>query len=73
MRRYLFLAALALVGLGNAGCFVNAYSPEPTERTEQLIYQSENLRQMQREKRVFWMTDSPSHLTPEHLDGHIGP
>jgi hypothetical protein len=73
MRRFMVLGALAMVGFGNAGCLLNQYSPDPTIRTEQLIYQSEDLRQISREWRVFWMNDQPSHLTPEHLDGRIGP
>ncbi len=72
MRRLLLLGALVMVSC-NTGCILNQYSPDPTIRTEQLINQSENLRQMGREVRVFWMNDQPSHLTPEHLDGGIGP
>jgi hypothetical protein len=73
MRRWLILCSLAILGFSNAGCLLNAYSPDPTQRTTELINQSENLRQIRREIDVFWMTDQPSHLTPEHLDGGIGP
>lgn len=73
MRRCLMLGVLAIVGFGNTGCLLNQYSPDPTIRTEQLINDSENLRQIGREWRVFWMNDQPSHLTPEHLHGGVGP
>jgi hypothetical protein len=38
----------------------NRYSPDPTIRTEQLILQSENLRETAKDWRVFWMRDQPS-------------
>jgi hypothetical protein len=31
------------------------------------------LRAIGKEWRIFWMNDQPSHLTPEHLHGGIGP
>jgi hypothetical protein len=73
MRRCLMLGFLTILGFSNTGCLLNQYSPDPTIRTEQLIFQSEDLRQIGREWRVFWMNDQPSHLTPEHLHGGIGP
>jgi hypothetical protein len=73
MRRLFVLTFLAVAGLCNTGCLLNQYSPDPTIRTEQLVFQSEDLRQIGREWRIFWMNDQPSHLTPEHLHGGIGP
>ena len=73
MRRCMVLGILAIVGFSNTGCLLNEYSPDPTIRVSELVNESENLRQMGREWRVFWMIDQPSHLTPEHLDGGIGP
>jgi hypothetical protein len=52
----------------------NHYSPEPTIRTEFLIFEPEKgIGQIGREWRTFWMNDKPKHLTPEHLHGGIGP
>lgn len=71
MRRLLMLAAVAGLGLANAGCFVNAYAPDPPTRMGQLINQSEDLRQIRGEWQRIWFTDQPSHLTPERVHGGI--
>jgi hypothetical protein len=38
---------------------------------QQLLYQSEDLRQIGQEWRRFWFNDQPSHLTPERIHGGI--
>ena len=63
------MAALALVG--NSGCILNQYSSDPNIRMQQLLYQSEDLRQINNEWRRFWFNDQPSHLTPERIHGGI--
>jgi hypothetical protein len=73
MRRLLGLAAVSALALANTGCFLNMYSSDPNERMEQLLYQSEDLRQIRGEWRRFWFTDQPSHLTPVRVHGGIGP
>jgi hypothetical protein len=73
MRRVLLLAAVAVLGLANTGCFLNQYSSDPNFRMQQLLNQSEDLRQIQGEWSRFWMNDQPSHLTPIRVDGGIGP
>jgi hypothetical protein len=55
----------------NTGCMLNQYSSNPPERMEQLLYQSEDLRQIKNEWRRFWFNDQPSHLTPERIHGGI--
>ena len=73
MRRLLLLAAvLGFTGL-NTGCILNMYSPDPNERMQQMLNQSEDLRQMRKEWFRFWMVDQPSHLTPDRVHGGIGP
>ena len=73
MRRKL-IVALALIGSClNAGCLLNQYSSEPNIRMSQLLNQSEDLRQIEYEKRRIWMNDQPSHLTPERVHGGIMP
>ncbi|MFO0864030.1 MAG: hypothetical protein U0744_05145 [Gemmataceae bacterium] len=72
MRR-IFLTLVALVTLSNVGCFVNQYSSDPNIRMDQLLNDSENLRQIQGEWRRFWMNDQPSHLTPIRVHGGVGP
>jgi hypothetical protein len=72
MRRKLILGAIAFIGLtANSGCLINQYSSEPTVRMQQLLYQSEDLRQIGQEWRRFWFNDQPSHLTPERIHGGI--
>jgi len=72
MFRKLVLGLIAVVALtSNSGCLINQYSSEPNRRMEQLLYQSEDLRQMGNEWRRFWFNDMPSHLTTERIHGGI--
>jgi hypothetical protein len=71
MRRLLMLAAVAGLGLANTGCLINAYGSDPNTRTNQLINQSEDLRQIRAEWQRIWFTDQPSHLTVERVHGGI--
>jgi hypothetical protein len=73
MARKLSILVLGLVGLVNTGCLVNQYSSDDRIRTEQLINQSEDMRQMKEEWRRFWFNDHPSTLTPNRISGVIGP
>jgi hypothetical protein len=71
MRRLFLLAAVAVMGIVNTGCFINAYSSDPNRRMNELINQSEDLRQIELEWERIWFTDQPSHLTPERVHGGI--
>lgn len=71
MRRLLGLVALAGLVLSNTGCFINIYSSDPNRRIQQLLNQSEDLRQLNAEWERIWFTDQPSHMTPERLHGGI--
>jgi hypothetical protein len=73
MRRWLLLGAVVSLGLANTGCFLNQYSSNPNVRMEQLLFQSEDLRQIQDEWRRFWFNDQPSHMTYQRVHGGIGP
>ncbi|MCC6417323.1 MAG: hypothetical protein IT429_03650 [Gemmataceae bacterium] len=73
MRRLLMVGAALCLGLANAGCLINQYSSNPNVRMEQLLFQSEDLRQMHDEWRRFWMNDQPSHMTYQRVHGGIGP
>ncbi len=48
---------------------------EPTAavQMQQLLYQSEDLRQIHDEWRRFWMNDQPSHMTYQRVHGGMGP
>ena len=71
MRRLLLLVAVAGLGLANTGCLINAYGSDPNTRMNQLMVQSEDLRQIRAEWQRIWFTDQPSHLTPERVHGGI--
>jgi len=71
MARKVLLALVAVAGLVNAGCLINAYSSEPNIRMSQMLNQSEDLRQIGYEWRRIWFTDQPSHLTTERIHGGI--
>jgi hypothetical protein len=68
----MFMAAASLA-FANAGCFINIWSPDPNVRMDQLMFVSEDLRNIQDEWRRIWFTDQPSHLTPVRVHGGIGP
>ncbi len=72
MVRKLILGAVALGGLSlNSGCLLNQYSSDPNVRMQQLLYNSEDLRQIGSEWRRLWFNDQPSHMTPERIHGGI--
>lgn len=71
MRR-LIVAALLAVALGsNVGCFLPIYSGDPVRRTQQLIFTSEDLRNLLLEWERFWFVDQPDHMTPQRIHGGI--
>jgi hypothetical protein len=51
----------------------NPHPDDPNGRTEQLLFESEDLRQIHEEVRRFWMNDGPSHMTYQRVYGGIGP
>jgi hypothetical protein len=70
MRRLIGVAFLGSMMLASVGCFpLNQYSSDPELRMEELLNQSEDLRQARLEWRRFWMIDQPSHMTPERIHG----
>ena len=76
MRRLAWIsltAILAIAVCGNTGCIMNQYSPDDNIRMNQLMNQSENLRQIGIEWGRFWMNDQPSHLTSDRVDGGVYP
>ena len=71
MFRKLILGVAATSGMvANLGC-INQYMGNKNTRMEQLLYQSEDLRQMGKEWRRFWFNDQPSHMSTERVHGGI--
>jgi hypothetical protein len=69
--KYLLGLVVGSTLAANSGCMLNQYSSNPDVRMQQLLYQSEDLRQIENEWRRFWFNDQPSHLTPERIHGGI--
>lgn len=72
MRRLLVLTAAAATVFGATGCLINPFSSNPNRRMNELLNQSEDLRQMEYEWERIWFTDQPSHLTPQRVHGGVG-
>ncbi len=71
MRRLLLLTTLGLCLGSSSGCIVPIYSGDPATRTQELIFTSENLRQILEEWQRIWFLDQPSHLTPYRTHGGL--
>ena len=70
MLRKIIFGLFIATGLGSTGC-VNQYASDPVTRTDQLMNQSEDMRQIGEIWRRFWFNDMPSHLTAERIHGGI--
>jgi hypothetical protein len=66
------VGALAL-GEGCAPVPLPRYAAFPPRRVEELLVDSENLRQIGDEWERFWFLDQPSHMTPWRTHGGLGP
>ncbi|MGA2034117.1 MAG: hypothetical protein ABSG68_17885 [Thermoguttaceae bacterium] len=71
MRRMLLTVTLGLLLGTSVGCVIPAYSGDPTRRTQELIYTSENLRLIQDEWERMWFLDQPDHMTPYRTHGGL--
>ena len=71
MRRLLLAVALGLVLSANVGCFLPIYNGDPAVRTQELIFTSEDMRNILEEWRRIWFLDQPSHMTPFRTHGGI--
>ena len=71
MRRLLLAAILGLaVGAGH-GCILPIYNSDPTVRTQELIFTSENMRAILDEWERIWFLDMPDHMTPRRVHGGV--
>ena len=71
MRRTICALLLCMALSTSVGCFVPIYDGNPTRRTQQLIFTSENLRALRDEWDRIWMLDMPDHMTPHRVHGGI--
>jgi hypothetical protein len=65
----LLFAAVALAT--STGCLIPMYSGDPVRRAEQLLYTSEDLRQITDEWERIWFLDQPSHMTLYRTHGGV--
>ncbi len=70
MRKLLFALALVTASL-QVGCFVPIYSSSPDVRARELIYVSEDLRQIPEIWERIWGLDMPSLMTPYRTHGGV--
>jgi hypothetical protein len=73
MRRWLCWLLVTMAVLSQTGCFLWRYSSGPNDRMGELLVESENLRQINAEKRRFWLLSNPSCLTYERVSGAMEP
>ena len=71
MRRLLLAITLGLCFGASSGCILPIYNADPVVRTQELIFTSENLRQIIEEWQRIWFLDQPSHMTPYRNHGGI--
>lgn len=71
MRRLMITALLLLALSPSVGCILPIYSADKQQRTQQLIFTSDNLRMLLEEWERFWFLDQPSHSTPFRTHGGI--
>jgi hypothetical protein len=71
MRKLMIVAALGLLVTTAIGCVIPGYSGDPTTRTAELMYSSENLRLATEEWERAWFLDQPDHMTPYRTHGGI--
>ena len=62
---------LAVAVTSSVGCFLPIYSARPERRVQQLLFTSDNLRQMVDDWERFWQLDHPSHMSPIRTHGGI--
>lgn len=71
MRRFLLAALLGMLLMNNVGCIIPIYSGEPVRRTRELIFTSEDLRNILNEWERIWFLDMPDHQTPFRTHGGV--
>jgi hypothetical protein len=71
MRKLLLALACGMLVGTTTGCILPAYSGDPGRRTQELIFTSENLREVLDEWERFWFLDQPDHMTPYRTHGGL--
>ena len=69
--RFLLAVLLGVFVLTSSGCVHSIFSGDPARRNNQLLWKSEDMRQIHDEWERFWMLDQPSHMTPYRTHGGV--
>ena len=71
MRRILYAMLLATLLSTSVGCFIPIYSADRARRTRQLIFTSEDMRQILNQWERIWFLDQPDHMNLERVHGGV--
>ncbi len=71
MRGLLFALLIAICLATSVGCIIPAYSGDPTRRTSELIFTSEDFRLFLDEWERLWFLDQPDHMSPYRTHGGV--
>jgi hypothetical protein len=71
MRKLFLLSVLAAMLTSESGCIIPIWSASPDDRVREMIYQSENYRQIQEIWERAWFLDMPDLETPYRTHGGV--
>ncbi|MCA9095219.1 MAG: hypothetical protein KDA68_17150 [Planctomycetaceae bacterium] len=71
MRKVLLGTALLAMTMVNVGCIIPIFSSQPDIRARQLIFTSENFRQITEIWERIWFLDQPDFETPYRTHGGV--
>ena len=71
MRRLILGTLLGLALAANSGCFLPIYSGDPAVRTKEMLFTSEDFRNILDEWERIWFLDQPSHMSPFRTHGGV--
>jgi hypothetical protein len=71
MRRLILGTLLGLALAANTGCLIPIYSGDPAVRTKELLFTSEDFRNILDEWERIWFLDQPSHMSPYRTHGGV--
>ena len=71
MRRILYAMLLGTLLSTSVGCFIPIYSADRARRTRQLIFTSEDMRQILNQWERIWFLDQPDHMNLERVHGGV--
>ncbi len=71
MRRIFYAVLICTLLSTSVGCFLPIYSADRARRTRQLIFTSEDMRQMLNQWERIWFLDQPDHMNFERVHGGV--